>query len=611
MFVLIVNCGSTSLKAAILDPHDGRRAASTRVERIGDAVPDHGAALEQALPALLDEAGDEVNIGAVGHRVVHGGDRFTEPTLVDDAVVDAIEGLAPLAPLHNPANAAGIRAARRLLPDVPHVAVFDTAFHSTLPSRARRYAIPTPLADKHGIRRYGFHGPSHAFVAHKAAEFMRTDLRQLRVITCHLGGGCSVAAVEYGRSVETSMGMTPLEGLVMGSRSGDLDPGALLLLARAEGLDWDGVDHLLNRESGLAGLSGVGSDLRDIEERAADGDERCRAALQVFCHRLRKYIGAYAAVMGGVDAIVFTAGIGQNSALVRHRVAQRLEFLGAHLDEARNRDARATLSAVPAGQADAGRSSGPPGADRRVIDIGEPYGRCRLLVVATDEQHAIGIDTARVALHVGEVSGAPSIPISISARHVHLTQEHVEALFGPGAKLEARRELTQPGQFAAVQRLTLVGPKRRLEGVTIVGPTRRRTQVEISRTDEFHLGLDAPIRCSGDIDNTPGITLEGPAGAVTLSEGVIQSQRHIHMTPSDAVEFGVEDRDIVEVAVDSSGRDMVFGDVIVRVKASYHLDMHLDTDEGNAANLGRDATGVLTETEGSVRVLRRMSRRDV
>ena len=593
MHVLVVNCGSTSLKAAILDPHDGLRTASARVERIGEEVPDHGVALEQALPQLLAQAGPGVTVGAVGHRVVHGGGRFTAPALIDDEVVAAIDALSPLAPLHNPANVAGIKAARRLLPDVPHVAVFDTAFHATLPNRARAYAIPGELADKHGIRRYGFHGPSHGYVAARAAEFMRTDLRQLRVITCHLGGGCSVAAVEYGRSVETSMGMTPLEGLVMGSRSGDIDPGALLLIAREEGLDWDGVDDLLNRRSGLVGLSGVGADMRDIEERAADGDERCQAGLQVFCHRLRKYIGAYAAVMGGVDAIVFTAGIGQNSALVRHRVAQRLEFLGAHLDEDRNRSAQAD-------------------GDRPVLDIGEPHGRCRLLVAATDEQHAIAQDAARVALELGEAKpDAPPIPISISARHVHLAQEHVEALFGPGAQLQERKALTQPGQFAAVQRVNLVGPKRRLEGVTVVGPTRGRTQVEISRTDEFHLGLDAPIRCSGDIDNSPGITLEGPAGSVTLTEGVIQSQRHIHMTPEDADIYGLQDRDIVEVAVDTGGRDMVFGDIVVRVKASYKLDMHVDTDEGNAADLGRGSTGVLAETSGSVRVLRRLTRRDV
>ncbi|MCP4868402.1 MAG: acetate/propionate family kinase [Proteobacteria bacterium] len=590
MHVLVVNCGSTSLKAAIVDVKTGQAAARAKVQRIGEAVPDHGAALAQALPSLMSEAGD-VTIGAVGHRVVHGADKFEEPVVLDDAVEGFIEELTPLAPLHNPANLAGIRAARRLLPDVPHIAVFDTAFHSTLPNRAKRYAIPQELADKHGIRRYGFHGPSHKYVAERAADHLGTDIRELRIITCHLGGGCSIAAIEYGRSVETSMGLTPLEGLVMGTRSGDVDPGALLWLARQEGLDLDGLDELLNRKSGLAGLSGVGADMRDIEERAGDGDERCRAAVHAFCHRLRKYIGAYAAVLGGVDAIVFTAGIGQNSALVRHRVAARLDFLGARLSEDLNRDCKVSL-------------------ENPVADISTRNSRCKLLVVATDEQHAIAEAAARVAQGLSELPEAPPIPISISARHVHLTQEHVEALYGPGAQLEPRVELTQPGQFAAQQRVTLIGPKRQIERVTVVGPTRGKTQVEISRTDEFHLGLDAPIRCSGDIANTPGLTLEGPHGRVTLAEGVIQSQRHIHMTPEDAEIYGVSDRDIVEVGVDTDGRNMVFGDVIVRVKASYHLDMHLDTDEGNAANLGRGSTGVLAETVGAVRVLRRSSTHD-
>ena len=590
MHVLVVNCGSTSLKAAIVDVKTGRAAARTKVQRIGDEVADHGTALAQALPALLKDAGD-VTVGAVGHRVVHGADKFAEPTVIDDTVEAVIEELSPLAPLHNPANLAGIRAARGLLPDIPHIAVFDTAFHSSLPNRAKRYALPQELADKHGIRRYGFHGPSHKYVAERAADHLGTDIRELRIITCHLGGGCSIAAIEYGRSVETSMGLTPLEGLVMGTRSGDVDPGALLWLARQEGLDLDGLDDLLNRQSGLAGMSGVGPDMRDIEERAGDGDERCRAALHAFCHRLRKYIGAYAAVLGGVDAIVFTAGIGQGSALVRHRVAARLDFLGARLDEDLNRDCSVSLEAP-------------------VADISARNCRCRLLVVATDEQHAIAEAAARVAQGLSEVPDAPPIPISISARHVHLTQEHVEALYGPGATLERRAELTQPGQYAAKQRVTLIGPKRTLERVTVVGPTRGRTQVEISRTDEFHLGLDAPIRCSGDLDNTPGLTLEGTHGRVTLTEGVIQSQRHIHMTPEDAEVYGVSDRDIVEVGVDTDGRNMVFGDVIVRVKASYHLDMHLDTDEGNAANLGRGASGVLSGTGGAVRVLRRSSTHD-
>ena len=582
MDVLVINCGSSSLKAAVIDTRSGAVRSSGKAER----VEDHRAALEALLPDLLE--GTEVR--AVGHRVVHGGDRFSRPTRIDDDVVAAIEALVPLAPIHNPANLAGLRAARALLPDVPHVAVFDTAFHATLPRRARTYALPAELAQKHGLRRYGFHGPSHGWVAQQAADHLGEDLRDLRVVTCHLGNGASCTAVEYGRSVETSMGMTPLEGLVMGTRVGDVDPGILLELMRRENLDANGLDRLLNRESGLAGLSGVGNDVRDIEERAADGDEACQLALHVFCHRVRKYVGAYAAVMGGVDVIVFTAGIGENSALVRHRIAQRLEFLGARLDEARNREASV--------------SSQSP-----VAEISLPHSRCRVLVVATDEQRAIAGQVAALVQEEDRVSNPLQVPIAISARHVHLTQEAVEALFGEGHQLTPRKELSQPGQFVCHERVTLVGPKRTLERVGIIGPTRPACQIEISRTDEFHLGIDAPIRNSGDVKNTPGITLIGSEGReLTLEEGVICARRHIHMRPEDAERFGVSDRDVVEVAVDTQGRDLVFGDVLVRVKSSYALEMHIDTDEANAAEIVPGHAGILEGTGRTVTLRRRETR---
>ena len=590
MHILVINCGSSSLKAALLDHESGEKHASTLVERIGgEEVPDHGAALKEALPQLRAEVPEGVEIEAVGHRVVHGGEDLTQPTLIDESVEEAIEALTELAPLHNPANLAGIRAARALMPNIPHVAVFDTAFHASLPNRSKRYALPLELADKHAIRRYGFHGTSHRYVAERAASFMDQPTRLLRLITCHLGNGASVAAVEFGRSVETSMGMTPLEGLCMGTRSGDIDAGAVIHIVKKEKLTLDEVDTLLNRESGLKGLSGLSNDMRDIEEKAAAGDERCRLAITVFCHRLRKYIGAYAAMLGGADAIVFTGGIGENSAWVRHRAVQRLEFMGALLDEDANRDARAN-------------------DNEPVIEISEPHSPCRLLVVATDEEHAIAQDTHAVVEGQNLVKEAPPIPIAISARHVHLTRADVAVLFGRGHRLTSKAPLSQPGQFVCEERVTLVGPKRSIENVAIVGPERGRTQVEVSRTDEFHLGLDAPIRCSGKVDNTPGITLVGPAGTLTISEGVIQAQRHIHMRPEHAALYGVQDRDVVEVAVDTEGRDLVFGDVIVRVRASYALEMHIDTDEANAANLSRGDSGTLIATDAKVRVLNRRIR---
>lgn len=597
MNILVLNAGSSSLKAEVVDPETGARAASAKVGRLGSdqaevaidgelqtdlRVESLSDALARLVPLLVERVGE---IHGVGHRVVHGGEQFSQPTIIDDAVEAAIEALIPMAPLHNPSNLAGIRAARALLPDVPHVAVFDTAFHATLPRRAKAYALPKDLVEKHGIRRYGFHGTSHAWVSRQVAEHLEQDIRDLRIITCHLGNGASACAVEYGRSVETSMGMTPLEGLVMGTRSGDVDPGVLIALMRAEGLDVDGLDTLLNTRSGLAGLSGVGNDMRDIESRAADGDESCRLALHVFTHRLRKQIGAYAAAMGGVDVIAFTGGIGENSSLVRHRTLQRLGFLGARLDEDRNRDV-ALSSASP------------------VVRINDSSSRVKLLVVACDEQREIASQVCKIVQQRHRVAEDLSIPIAISARHIHLTRDAVDILFGEGHQLTPYKPLSQPGQYACEEKLTIVGPRNRIQGVRVLGPERPGCQVEISRTDEFFLGIDAPVRNSGDIRNSAACTLVGPAGSLTLTEGVICARRHIHMTPEDAERFGVKDRDVVEVAVESEGRNLVFGDVLIRVKSSYALEMHIDTDEANAAEINRGHQGALVST-GAIAQLRR------
>jgi len=601
MHVLVLNCGSSSLKAAVLESSTGKRLARLVVERIGTDgaslridsrestklhAPDHASALEAGLPALLSALPEGARPRAVGHRVVHGGAHFSAPVRIDDELEATIRELIPLAPLHNPANLAGIVAARRLLPELVHVAVFDTAFHATLPNRARHYAIDRALAEKHSIRRYGFHGTSHAYVARLAAQHLGAKPRDLRLISCHLGNGASVCAVEWGRSVETSMGLTPLEGLVMGTRSGDIDPGALLHLMRSEKLDADALDVLLNEKSGLKGLTGLGNDLRDIEERAAQGDDACRLAIHVFCHRVRKYIGAYAAVMGGVDAIVFTAGIGENSATVRQHVARNLDFLGARLDDDANRSARVSR-------------------ERPVARISEENARTHLLVIATDEEHAIAEEAAAIARDLDRVAAPRPIPVAISARHIHLTQATVEQLFGEGHQLTRRSDLSQPGQFACEETLTIVGPKRRIEGVRVLGPVRRADQVEISRTDEFFLGLDAPVRDSGDTKGTPGITIVGPKGTVAIPEGVICARRHIHMHPTDAEAYGVADGDVVEVAIDSAGRDLTFGDVLIRVSEKFSLEMHVDTDEANAAELNPGAQGMLELTEGHARLVRR------
>lgn len=332
--VFVVNSGSSSLKYQLVDVASGEAMVGGLIERIGEPgsdTPDHAAAMRTALANL----GARHDIRAVGHRVVQGGSVFTAATLIDDRVEEQIAELGLLAPLHNPANLIGIRAARAALGAVPHVAIFDTAFHGTLPRAAYTYAIDADLAAEHGIRRYGFHGTSYAFVSRAAAEHLGRPLEELRMIVLHLGNGASVCAIDGGRSVETSMGMTPLEGLVMGTRSGDIDPSVLGHLHRRVGLEFSEIDTLLNRRAGLLGLAGSG-DMRDVHRAAEAGDERAIAALDVYLHRIRGYVGNYLAQLGGVDAIVFTAGVGENSAFVRAGALAGLGFLGIEVDAARN-----------------------------------------------------------------------------------------------------------------------------------------------------------------------------------------------------------------------------------------------------------------------------------
>lgn len=353
--VLVINSGSSSVKYQLVDPVGGQAIASGLVERIGEAsslikhtfegnrtertapVPDHGAALRAVLD-LFREVGpdlDEAHVVAVGHRVVHGGAVFAEPALVDDGVVAAIEEISPLAPLHNPANVAGIQVARRLLPDVPHVVVFDTAFFQSLPAAASTYALDREVAQRHGVRRYGFHGTSHQYVSGEVARLLGRAPGELNQIVLHLGNGASASAVRGGVAVETSMGLTPLEGLVMGTRTGDIDPAVIVHLHRNAGMSVDEIDDLLNRRSGLKGLSGE-NDFRALHDLVASGDEAAKLALDVYVHRLKKYIGAYYAVLGRVDVIAFTAGVGENDDIVRAAACAGLEGLGIELDVAAN-----------------------------------------------------------------------------------------------------------------------------------------------------------------------------------------------------------------------------------------------------------------------------------
>ena len=382
MLVLVINSGSSSLKYQVRDTAHGELLAKGIIERIGEeAVPDHGAALEE-LSRLLPEALGGRRIDAVGHRVVHGGERFSEPVLINNEIVRSIERLSPLAPLHNPPSARGIRAVHDKWPDIPQVAVFDTAFHRTLPEHAWRYALPNSLYRQYGIRRYGFHGTSYGYVAPAAARFLGIDPQEFDAVIAHLGNGASVAAIKDGRSIDTSMGFTPLEGLVMGTRSGDVDPSILVFLLR-EGYDAARLDDLLNRESGLLALGGA-SDMRTLAEAADGGDEAASMALKIAAYRLAKYIGAYHVAVGGAQALVFTAGIGENGWEFREMTVELLGALGIRLDLEANRQRSKEARLIS--------------AEDSAIPV---------LVVPTDEEEAIAEATAETVSRSASPAGTP------------------------------------------------------------------------------------------------------------------------------------------------------------------------------------------------------------
>ncbi|MCF6466413.1 acetate/propionate family kinase [Clostridium sp. Cult2] len=359
MNILVINCGSSSLKYQLIDMDNEEVLAKGLVERIGiegsrvkhtttgkdqviieEPMSDHRKALELVLNALVDSNYGAIKsmdeIGAVGHRVVHGGEKFANSVLIDDEVMKAINDCIELAPLHNPPNIMGIEACKELMPNTPMVGVFDTAFHQTIPKSNYIYPLPYELYEKYGIRKYGFHGTSHKYVSKRAAEMLGRPIEELNIVTCHLGNGASVCAVQGGKSIETSMGFTPLEGLAMGTRSGDVDPAVIPFIMEKEGLTFDEVNEMLNKKSGVLGVSGISSDFRDLEEAANNGNERAKLALELFCNRVKKYIGAYAALMCNIDALVFTAGIGENSITIREHICDGLECINIKLDKELN-----------------------------------------------------------------------------------------------------------------------------------------------------------------------------------------------------------------------------------------------------------------------------------
>jgi acetate kinase len=399
MKVLVLNSGSSSIKYQFIETTTHQVLAKGQVERIGmdDAVLshvridgdtvkfsaeilDHNIAIEYVVAILLSKnhgvIKDKSEIEAVGHRVVHGGETFSGSVLITDEVIEKIRENIELAPLHNPHNLRGIMACKRLLPDTPQVAVFDTAFHQKMPEYAFIYGLPYELYKKYKIRRYGFHGTSHRYVSKRASEILGVPIEKLRIITAHLGNGCSMAAVKYGVSVDTTMGFTPLEGLLMGTRSGDIDPAIVLYIMGKEGLTMAEVNALLNKHSGLVGISGVSSDMREIIREMKNGNMRAKLAFDVFCYRVKKYIGAYTAVMGGVDAIVFTAGIGENSPDVRKSVCEGLEFLGIKIDDEKNNS---------------------PEREKIITTDDSPV---KVLVIPTNEELVIALDTAEIVSKV-------------------------------------------------------------------------------------------------------------------------------------------------------------------------------------------------------------------
>jgi acetate kinase len=371
------------------------------------------------------------------------------------------------------------------------------------------------------------------------------------------------------------MGFTPLEGLIMGTRCGDLDPGVIAFLEREEKLTASKSEELLNKKSGLLGLSGVSSDMREVLRAADQGHQRALIALKAYCYRVRKYIGAYVASMGGLDTVIFTGGVGQGSAVVRAFALQGLDCMGIALDNGRNQKAPAD----------------------RISRISKDDSKVTVLVVPTDEERMMAREALRALsrsyiTRVLEAQKEQPFLVEISAHHIHLTQDHVDALFGKGHQLTKHADLSQPGQYACKEQLTVVGPKGRIERVRILGPTRKYTQVEIAMTEQFKLGIHPPIRESGDVADTPGCTLESPTGSVNIDRGVICALRHVHMSPEDALRYGVRDKSFVRVRIEGD-RELIFGDVLVRVDPNFKLAMHIDTDEGNAANVKTGAQGYI------------------
>jgi acetate kinase len=523
--------------------------------------------------ALLAKADD---IAAVGHHLISGGELFGESTLVNKDVLGQLALLNPFLQRLNANAVAALTEAQRALPNAQHIAVFDSAFHTTLPSYASLYALPYELAREKGIRRFGFHGISHQYAALKAAQYLNRPYNELEIAVCHLDREASVCAVDHGRSVDVSAGFSPDEGLVTGTSPGSIDPNILFYLSEQAGFTCKEAAILVKEQGGLRGLAGLPPSLKEIEAHAEGGHHRALLAYKLYCYTIRKKIGESQAAMGGLDVLVFTGEFGHASHGVRSLACQGLACMGIRLDEKRNSSLLMTDDVALVSQ---------PDSPVKILVV-RPN---RTLMIARETLKALRIDNAAQILKKQENI---AVTIEISGHHVHLSKEHIEILFGKGKELEVEHELSQPGQFASKQKVTLVGPKGTIERVRVLGPARSQTQVEIAMTEQFKLGIEPPVRESGDLEGTPGITIEGDAGSVTLAKGVICARRHIHMSQEEALGFGLHDKDVVRVRV-SGDRELIFGDVLVRVSPQFKLAMHIDTDEANASHLKNGDIGYI------------------
>ncbi len=597
--LLVFNAGSQSLRYDWFDTAKAETRLSGRIDSIGmlarHSVRGPGIELDEkvkvkdpqrAIDVALDmvkNAGlmgaDGDGIDAVGHRVLYSGDTPGSAAEVDDALVQTLSK-AGFEPWRQTQRLLALAHCRERMSKVPHFAVFDSAFFQTMPDVAQVYGIPYRYYKQFGLRRLGFQGLSHKYAGMRSAMFLHKPFDSMDMIGIHLGNGASLSSIDHGRATDTSMGLTPLSGPLQGQRCGDLDPGLLLHLAELEGSDPDQLALLLNDRSGLLGISGLTNDMRELKAAANRGDQRALLAIEVYCHQVRRWAGSMAVGLERVDVMFFTGGVGENAAGVRARICQGLGQLGVQLDDQLNNEGL---------------------GDEDVVEISRANAPVKVLVVRSDEARMIARETIRAMDRCSlnkQVHAAKDtiIPIGVSAHHVHLTQQHVEELFGPGYKLTPKVPLKQPGQFASEERVDLIGPRGEVKRVRVLGPVRSATQVEISKTEEFQLGIDAPVRNSGDLDGTPGVVLRGPKGTVEIEQGVICARRHIHMSLDDAVNFKVKNKDVVTVEVNGD-RPLIFGDVLIRAKDTYVLEMHIDTDEANAGEIVTGMTGRLVSIQ--------------